>query len=92
MKDIATIIRNTRKNKGLTQTDLGKKVGLPQSHISQIESGNIDVRVSSLQEITKLLDLELVFVPHHFKPAIEAIIDGEQDLSQKPSWQSDVDW
>lgn len=89
MKDIAHIIRNARKAKRMTQGELGQKTGLPQSHISQIESGNIDIRLSSLQEITKLLDLELMFVPRHFKPAIQGIIDSEQGISQKPAWRAD---
>ena len=52
--DIAVSIRQARKDKGLTQRELGKRVGLPQSHISKIESGAVDVQLSSLVEITRL--------------------------------------
>ncbi|MDB2592120.1 helix-turn-helix domain-containing protein [Gammaproteobacteria bacterium] len=89
MQNIAHIIRSARKAKGMTQRELGQKVGIPQSHVSQIESGHIDIRLSSLQEIIKLLDLELMFVPRHFKPVIQGIIDGKQGVSQKPAWQAD---
>jgi transcriptional regulator with XRE-family HTH domain len=72
--DIAVSIRQARKDKGLTQRELGKRVGLPQSHISKIESGAVDVQLSSLVEITRALDLEVKLVPRKALPAIEGTV------------------
>ena len=91
MDDIAHILQSTRKAKKLTQGQLGVKAGLPQSHISQIESGNIDLRLSSLKEIARLLDLDVMLVPVSLKPAIRSIISGKEGDIQKPAWQVDED-
>lgn len=72
--DIAASIKQARKDKGLTQRELGKRVGLPQSHISKIEGGTVDVQLSSLVEIARALDLEVKLVPRKALPAIEGTV------------------
>jgi len=72
--DVAPSIRQARKDKGLTQRELGKRVGLPQSHISKIESGAVDLQLSSLAEIARALDLELKLVPRKALPAVEGTV------------------
>jgi transcriptional regulator with XRE-family HTH domain len=68
----ADTLKEARIKKGLTQRDLSEKIGVPQSHISKIESGKVDVRASSLIEIARALDLELKLVSQSLLPAIEA--------------------
>lgn len=72
--DIAASIRQARKDKELTQRELGQRVGLPQSHISKIESGAVDLQVSSLAEIARALDLEVKLLPRKALPAIEGAV------------------
>lgn len=72
--EIAASIRQARKDKGLTQRELGQRVGLPQSHISKIESGAVDLQVSSLAEIARALDLEVKLLPRRALPAIEGTV------------------
>jgi transcriptional regulator with XRE-family HTH domain len=72
--DIAASIRQARKDRGLTQRELGQRVGLPQSHISKIESGAVNLQVSSLAEIARALDLELKLLPREALPAIEGTV------------------
>ena len=87
-KDIGKILRNARKVKGLTQKDLGAKMGLPQSHVSQIEAGKVDLRFSSLQEIARLVDLETILIPRPLTPVVRSIISG-QGHTTLPAWQPD---
>ena len=47
---------------------------MPQSHISKIESGAVDLRVSSLIALARALDLELFVAPKKSIPAIKSII------------------
>lgn len=54
------MLRAARERRGLTQRDLGRLAGVPQSHISKIESGAVDLRLSSLLALAAVLDLELV--------------------------------
>ena len=66
-------LRSAREAKGLSQRALGKLVDVPQSHISKIESGGVDLRLSSLVEIARALDLEVVLVPRKNISAVKTI-------------------
>jgi len=67
-------LKEARKRKGLSQRELGTKSGVPQSHISKIESGTVDLRASSLVALARALDLELELVPKKTVPAVESIM------------------
>lgn len=72
--EIASTIRAARQAKALTQKELGQRVGMPQSHISKIEKGSVDLQLSSLVEIARALDLELKLVPRKALPAVEGAV------------------
>ncbi|MCB1394120.1 MULTISPECIES: helix-turn-helix domain-containing protein [unclassified Nitrobacter] len=74
--DILQTLRAAREQTGLSQRDLSARIGVPQSHISKIESGGTDLRLSSLVELARALDYELVLVPRKLLPAVEAIVGG----------------
>ena len=88
--DIAKKLQAARKAKGLTQAELGAKMGLPQSHISQIEAGRVDIRASSLLEMARLLDLEPMLIPRALTPAVRGIISSDGEALQ-PAWIPDSD-
>ena len=71
---IAAGVREARIAKALTQKELGQRVGLPQSHISKIEKGTVDLKLSSLVEIARALDLEITLVPRKALPAVEGAV------------------
>lgn len=71
---IANTLKAARKNKGLSQRELSKKTGVPQGHISKIENGIVDLRLSSLVELARVLDLELTLVPRKTVPAVQSIV------------------
>lgn len=73
IKHIADEIRAAREKKGLSQRALGAKIGIPQSHISRIEKGAVDLQASSLIEISRALDLELMMVPRTLVPAVQGL-------------------
>ena len=82
IEDIAASIKAARIAKGFTQKQLGERVGLPQSHISKIEGGNVDLQISSLVEIARALDLELKLVPRKTVPAIEGVLRSQRERSE----------
>ncbi len=47
-------LRKARLEAGLTQTEVAKKIGRPQSHISNIESGQQRVDIVELKRFAKL--------------------------------------
>ncbi len=77
-------IRDARESKGLTQSDLGSRIGQPQSAVSRIERGG-DLRVSTLLEMARVLEMEPVLVPKHLVPAIHALLGHALDQGDAPS-------
>lgn len=88
MNEIIKTLKTTRMEKTLKQSELGGKLGLPQSHISKIERGATDPRLSTVTDMARLLDLELVLVPRAMLPAVRSLIRGERE-EQTPRWQVD---
>jgi len=74
LEEIAGTLRAARKNKQLSQRELSAKVGMPQSHISKIENASVDLKLSSLSELARALELELVLVPKKALPAVQSLI------------------
>jgi transcriptional regulator with XRE-family HTH domain len=72
--EILHTLRTAREGTGLSQRDLSARIGVPQSHISKIENGGTDLRLSSLVELARALDHEVVLVPRKLLPAVEAIV------------------
>ena len=77
MSAIEPMIRQLRKARGarkLSQRALGAKAGLPQGHISRIEAGEVDLKLSSLVGLARALDLEPMLVPRRQIKAVDAIV------------------
>jgi transcriptional regulator with XRE-family HTH domain len=74
--EILQTLRTAREHAGLSQRDLSGRIGVPQSHISKIEGGGSDLRLSSLIELARALDHEVVVVPRKLLPAVEAIVSN----------------
>ncbi len=71
IEHIGTWLKKARLEKGLSQRALGARVGVPQSHISKIESGLVDLQASSLIELARALELELMLVPRILVPTVQ---------------------
>jgi len=81
---IATALKNARAARRLSQRALSELTGVPQSHISRIESGSVDLRVSSLVELARVLDLELTLVPRKSVPAVNSIVRSTGSTPSRP--------
>lgn len=57
-RQIGTLIRRTRKRLGMSQRELGERVGLRQETISVIETGNPATRLDTMLAVLAALDLE----------------------------------
>jgi transcriptional regulator with XRE-family HTH domain len=76
--DIGKTLKQARTAKGLSQAALARRAGVPQSHISRIETTGVDLRLSSLAELARALDLELMLVPRKAVPAARSLIRQTQ--------------
>jgi len=73
---IAKALRTARKQKGLSQRILSEQSGATQSQISRFENGALDARLSTVIDIARVLDLELMLVPKKWIPAVRSITRG----------------
>ena len=56
---IGKFLQELRKEKGLTQKDLGKLCGLPQSSIARIENGTYSPSISTVTKVLSALGKRL---------------------------------
>lgn len=73
-KDLLMQLRAARIARGLSQKELGERVGLPQSNIARLESGETNPRIANLIEIARALDLDLTLVPRKALPAVQGAL------------------
>ena len=55
--------------------ELAERAGIPQSHVAAIESGKLDLRISTLQKVFEALSCQLNLEPRPKKP-IKDLLDG----------------
>ena len=89
MNEIIRLLKQHRIDRNLNQGDFGNKLGMPQSHISKIEKGGTDPRLSTITDMARLLDQELILVPREMLHTVRAFINGEN--LQKPLWSLEED-
>lgn len=85
---IANALKAARISTGLSQRELSKKAGVPQGHISKIENGAVDLRLSSLVALARALDLEVTLVPRKVVPAVKSIVRSSERTSGKSGKES----
>lgn len=98
LEHISNRLREARIAKNLSQRDLSKLAGVPQSHISRIESHQVDLRLSSLIAIANAVDLEVTLVPRKAISAVRSILrqpglapSHESPGEAKPAYTLDED-
>ena len=70
---VTSTLRAARAARGLSQRELSVNSAVPQGHISRIENGAVDLRLSNLVALARALDLELMLVPRQAVPAVRSV-------------------
>lgn len=79
-KNVGLQIRSLRKAKGLTQEELAEKADLSYKYIGELERGQVNVSIDSLQKIADALGKEIDgFFPRSESPLSKL---SPQDLQQ----------
>ena len=73
-EDMRRELKEARMKRGWSQRELGSRLGLPQMHISGIESGKIVPRYDTLIELVRILDRDLLMVPRALVPVVQSLI------------------
>ena len=61
--DLLARLAHARKAANLTQAELAERAGLSRMTVQRLESGSLDPRLSTLQELARVLNMELHAVP-----------------------------
>lgn len=77
-------LKAARQKRGWSQLELGRRVGLPQVHISAIETGRTVPRFDTLLDLVRVLDRDLVLVPRALVPAVQALIRDYRAAGEAP--------
>jgi transcriptional regulator with XRE-family HTH domain len=85
-----------RRRRGWSQAELGRRVGLPQVHISSIETGKVMPRYNTLLDLVRILDYDLLMVPRPLVPAVQSMIRDHrqpagtaEDEGERPLYAAD---
>jgi HTH-type transcriptional regulator/antitoxin HipB len=95
----AVVLRDliaARQARGWSQAELGRRVGLPQVHISGIETGKVAPRFNTLLDFVRVLDYDLLLVPRSLVPAVQSLIRDQRhptgsttDEGERPLYAAD---
>lgn len=85
LESLTEAIREARLAKGWSQRDLSARAQLTQAQISRIESGEVNLQVSTLLELARSLDLDLQLVPRSALTAVEAAVRSAEERTQERS-------
>lgn len=61
------VIRIIRNALHMTQAQLARRAALPQSHLAKIETGRVDVQISTFRRILRAMYCEAVVLPRFLK-------------------------
>src|SRR5438552_9591326 len=81
-----------RHKRGWIQAELGQRSGLPQMHISGIETGKIVPRFDTLLDLVRVLGYDLLLIPRSLTPGVQALIRDHQhpaDEDERPLYAVD---
>jgi transcriptional regulator with XRE-family HTH domain len=74
-------LRDARLKRGLSQAQLAGKLALRQRQISDLERAAMDPRLSTIENVARALNLELMLVPRHLITAVERLQRSSTDAS-----------
>ena len=88
-EDLRRELTAERHKRGWSQAELGQRLGLPQMHISGIETGKIVPRFDTLLDLVRVLDRDLLTVPRTLVPAVQALIRDHARADHKADSDED---
>jgi transcriptional regulator with XRE-family HTH domain len=85
-----------RRAHGWSQRELASKVGLPQVHISAIETGKVTPRFDTLLGLVRVLGFDLMLIPRPLVPMVQSLVrdsqhsgGGKADEAERPLYGAD---
>lgn len=76
--NLVSRLRVAREARGLTQRDVSRATGIAVPNLSTIESGEVDIRLSTLERILDALQLDVQLVPRGRRISLDQVIERAQ--------------
>ncbi|BDT66672.1 hypothetical protein os1_08350 [Comamonadaceae bacterium OS-1] len=73
---LITELVSSRKRLQLTQADVARAAGLSRMTVQRIEAGEIDPRLTTVLEMSRVLQLDVVAVPAPLRQEVEAFVQS----------------
>ena len=83
-RTLSGTLREARLNRNSSQQELARKLGLRQRQISDLERAAMDPRLSTIQNVARALDLELMLIPRRLIPAVQGLQRAGGDSAKRP--------
>ena len=84
---VGRLLALARRARGLSQTELARRLNVTNANISRIEHGS-DLKVSTLIDLARELRLEPLLVPKEHLSSVRGLLDalqhGESDQHERP--------
>ncbi len=80
---ISESIRNARKKAGLTQKELGERLGVSAAMIAQYENGQRNPKNETIQKIATALDVPVSSLTNGIVTQVELVDPNEDDLRKE---------
>ena len=77
VRQLAQTLKEARVARGFTQRELAERAGFGQNRLALIEAGQVDLRTSTLVQLARALDLELVLTPRRVLPAVQSLTGNQ---------------
>jgi transcriptional regulator with XRE-family HTH domain len=79
------LLRQVRKEAGLRQTELAKRLGQPQSFVSKYESGERRLDLLDLERVCRAVDITVTAFVRKFERELKRIETAGAGSSEKPA-------
>lgn len=77
----ADLLREARLRAGLTQGELGRRIGRPQSQVARWESGRVEPSLETLRKLIRACGLELTYGLANYDDSYVPYIEWLLELS-----------
>ena len=67
-------LKKVRKSQRMSQRDMESRTGIRQSHLSRIENGLADPKLSQAIQMARAVGFELVLVPRRALPGVSGLL------------------
>lgn len=84
--EIGQLLKTTRKSLGLTQGRVAEMAGISRPRYREIEAGSSSARTTTLINISRALDMELMLIPQSMIPAVNALLQLDSADDDLPAF------